>query len=149
MDIKTQVCQVCLLALVSSVIWSLYWILNVRDKRDEIVKLFMNFLFGFIFLAVTVALFSTFRIETGTGFYAAIYIGIFEAGITYVFWLKAMTLSTNNAKIGNVVFLSPFISLIFIHFVLKETIFITTFIGLIFIVAGILVQQFEKRKTLI
>ncbi len=138
-----------LLALVSSVIWSLYWILNVRDKRDEIVKLFMNFLFGFIFLAVTVALFSTFRIDTGTGFYAAIYVGIFEAGITYVFWLKAMTLSTNNAKIGNVVFLSPFISLIFIHFVLKETIFITTFIGLIFIVAGILVQQFEKRKTLI
>ncbi len=138
-----------LLALVSSIIWSLYWILNVRDKRDEIIKLFMNFLFGFIFLAITVALFSTFRVETGTGFYAAIYVGIFEAGITYVFWLKAMTLSTNNAKIGNVVFLSPFISLIFIHFVLKETIFITTFIGLIFIVAGILVQQFEKRKTLI
>ena len=38
-----------LLALASSIVWSLYWILNVRDKRDEIVKLFLNFLFGFIF----------------------------------------------------------------------------------------------------
>jgi drug/metabolite transporter (DMT)-like permease len=136
-----------LLALGSSVFWALYWILNVRDKRDTTVKLFMNFLFGFIILAVIVANFSTFCITTGTGFYAMLYIGIFEAGVTYVFWMKAMNHSSNNAKIANLIFLVPFISLIFIHFILKETIFITTFIGLLFIVAGIFVQQLDKSKT--
>jgi len=133
------------LALGSSLIWSLYWILNVRDKRDEIVKLFLNFFFGLIFLSICMCLFSDFHVEAGISFYAAIYVGIFEAGIVYIFWLKAMQLSTNNAKIGNLVFLTPFISLVFIRFILKETLFITTFMGLIFIVAGIFVQQIDKK----
>ena len=133
------------LALISSVIWALYWIFHVRDQRDQIVKLFQNFFFGTIYLAVAVFLFSTFKFQPGTSFYSVIYIGFFEAGITYVLWLKAMELSTNNAKIGNLVFVAPFISLIFIHFILKETIYITTFIGLIFIVAGIFIQQLDKK----
>jgi len=134
------------LAVGSSVLWSLYWIFNVRDKRDEIIKLFLNFAFGFIYLAVAVFLFSDFKIHTGESLYAVIYVGIFEVGITYIFWLKAMNFSTNNAKIGNLVFFAPFLSLVFIHFILKETIYITTFIGLLFIITGVLVQQIEKKK---
>ncbi len=135
------------LALSSSILWSVYWIFSVRDKRDQIVKLFLNFFFGLIYLTIAVWLFSDFRVKMGESFYAAIYVGIFEVGITYVLWLKAMDYSTNNAKIGNLVFLAPFVSLIFIHFILKETIFVTTFIGLIFIVAGIFVQQFDKKDS--
>ncbi|NOR74083.1 MAG: EamA family transporter [Draconibacterium sp.] len=134
-----------ILALGSSVIWALYWIFNVRDKRDQIVKLFMNFCFGTIYLLIAVILFSDFKMQFGTAFYAVIYIGFFEAGITYILWMKAMELSTNNAKIGNLVFLAPFISLVFIHFILNETIYITTFIGLIFIVTGIFIQQLDKK----
>jgi len=134
------------LALLTSVLWSVYWILNVKDKRDEIVKLFTAFVFGFIFLFIAVALFSDFHFPKGVPLFAAIYTGFFEVGITYVFWLTAMKLSNNNAKIGNLVFLAPFISLIFIHFILKETIFITTFIGLFFIVGGILLQQIKRAR---
>lgn len=135
------------LAVGSSVLWSMYWILNVLDRRDEVVKLFLNFAFGLIFLAPVVYFFSDFEIHPGTSLWAVIYVGIFEVGITYVLWMKAMNLSTNNAKIGNLVFFAPFLSLVFIHFILKETIFITTFIGLIFIVGGVLLQQIGKRKT--
>ncbi len=135
------------LAVGSSVLWSLYWILNVLDRRDEVVKLFLNFAFGLIFLAPVVYFFSDFEITARTGFWAVIYVGIFEVGITYVLWMKAMNLSTNNAKIGNLVFFAPFLSLVFIHFILKETIYITTFIGLIFIVGGVLLQQIRKRKS--
>ncbi len=135
-----------LLALGSSLFWSLYWILNVRDSRDGVVKLFLNFLFGLLYLTIVMYLFSDFRIHPGTGLFAAIYVGIFEVGVTYVFWMKAMQLSTNNARIGNMVFLTPFLSLIFIRFILNETLFITTFVGLGFIVAGIFVQQFDKKK---
>ncbi len=134
------------LAIGSSVLWSLYWILNVRDKRDEVVKLFLNFVFGVIYLLPVVFLFSSFQIKPGISFVAVIHTGIFEVGITYVFWLKAMNLSTNNAKIGNVAFFTPFLSLIFIHFVLKETIYITTFIGLLFIISGVLVQRLDRKR---
>lgn len=135
-----------ILALVTSVLWAMYWILNVRDKRDEVIKLFLNFAFGLIYLTVAVALFSDFKVELNQSFWAAIYSGVFEVGITYVLWLKAMNLTTSNAKIGNLVFLAPFISLLFIHFILKETIYITTFIGLVFIVTGIFVQQLDKTN---
>lgn len=134
------------LAVGSSVLWSTYWILNVLDRRDEVVKLFLNFMFGLVFLAPVVYFFSDFEIHAGTGFWAIIYVGVFEVGITYVLWMKAMNLSTNNAKIGNLVFFAPFLSLVFIHFILKETIYITTFIGLFFIVGGVLLQQLRKKK---
>jgi drug/metabolite transporter (DMT)-like permease len=134
------------LAVGSSIIWALYWILNVRDKRDEVVKLFVNFCFGFLYLAVVLFLFSDFEIRWEESFYAVVYTGIFEAGITYVLSMKAMQLSTNNAKIGNLVFLAPFVSLIFIHFILRETIFFTTFIGLVFIILGIFIQQFDRKR---
>lgn len=135
-----------LLAVGSSVLWSLYWIFNVRVKRDEVVKLFLNFAIGFIFLVPVVYFFSDFEIQINRSFYAVIFTGIFEVGITYVLWLKAMNLTTSNAKIGNLVFFTPFLSLVFIHFILKETIYITTFIGLIFIVAGVLVQQLDRKR---
>ena len=134
------------LAVGSSIIWALYWIFNVRDRRDPLVKLFLNFLFGLLFLFPVTAFFSDFNLHLGTALWAVLYVGVFEAGVTYVLWMKAMELSTNNAKIGNLVFLAPFISLIFIRFILKESIYITTFIGLTFIVGGILFQQLDQKK---
>ena len=40
------------LATGSSIIWALYWIINMRDKRDTIEKLSSNFILGFIFVAI-------------------------------------------------------------------------------------------------
>jgi len=136
------------LAVGSSVFWSLYWILNVLDRRDEIIKLFLNFLFGFIYLIPVMAVFSSFEIHPGNSLIAIIYVGLFEVGVTYILWLKAMNFSTNNAKIGNLVYFAPFLSLVFIRFILKEQLFATTFIGLIFIVAGVLVQQIGRKKVI-
>nr|WP_321358752.1 DMT family transporter [uncultured Draconibacterium sp.] len=135
-----------LLAVGSSILWSLYWIFNVKDTRDPIVKLFLNFVIGLIYLTPVVALFSSFKVHWGNAFVAVVYSGFFEVGITYVLWLKAMTLTSSNAKIGNLVFFAPFLSLVFIHLILKETIYLTTFVGLIFIVSGVLVQQLDRRK---
>lgn len=130
-----------LLAVGSSVIWALFWVLSVVDKRDEIFKLFWNFAFGLLYLVIVTIFFSEFRMPTAKGIGAALYIGLFELGITYILWMKAMQLSENNAKTGNLIFLSPFLSLVFIHFILGETIFVTTFIGLAFIISGIWYQQ--------
>lgn len=130
-----------LLAVGSSIVWSLFWILSVMDHRDEVLKLFWNFAFGFVYLLITALVFTDFHLPTLEGFAVAGYVGIFELGITFVLWTKALHLSENNAKTGNLTFLSPFLSLIFIHFILGETIYLTTFIGLGFIISGIWFQQ--------
>jgi drug/metabolite transporter (DMT)-like permease len=92
-------------------------------------------------LLIAAALFTGFQFPDPKGLPAAVYIGLFELGITYILWMKAMQLSDNNAKTGNLIFLSPFLSLVFIHFILGETIFYTTFVGLAFIISGIWYQQ--------
>jgi drug/metabolite transporter (DMT)-like permease len=133
------------LALGSTVIWALSWILNTRDDRDPIACLLLSFLFSLPFIFVTCMLFSTISIPEPGGLLGAAYVGIFEMGITFVFWLKALKLSDNTAKVGNLIFLSPFLSLIFIHFIVGEKILPATIIGLVFIVTGLTIQSMGKR----
>lgn len=137
-----------ILALLTSILWSFYWIFNVRDKRPELIKLFWNFLFGSVYLLIVAILFSDINIKWGPGLFTGIYIGFFELGFAYIFWMQAMKLSKNNAQIGNLVFIAPFISFVFIHLFLKETIYYTTFIGLLFIIAGILIQQIKSTDEI-
>ena len=133
-----------LLALGSSLIWSLFWIYNVKNKEDERVKLFLNFLFGTLYLLIYLPLFSDFHFNWDQSLRAGIYIGFFEIGISFILWMKALTLSSNNARIANLIYIAPFLSLVFIHFIIGEQIYITTVLGLFFIISGILFQQ--KRK---
>jgi drug/metabolite transporter (DMT)-like permease len=130
-----------LLALGSAVFWALYWIFNTKDKMEPVTRLFLNFCFGFIYVLVLVLLIRPFSIPVWQGLLGSIYIGIFEMGITFVFWMMALKLSRTTAMVSNLIYLSPFISLVLIHFLVGETIFISTIIGLTFIVGGILIQQ--------
>jgi drug/metabolite transporter (DMT)-like permease len=133
------------LALGSSLFWAVYWILNMRDKRDEVAKLFLNFCFGTFYVLIAFLLFSNFHHSVWPGIAGAVYIGLFEMGITFVFWLKALTLSLNTAKVTNLVYLSPFISLLIIKNVIGEKILFSTILGLMLIVTGILVQQVIRK----
>ncbi|OQX98414.1 MAG: hypothetical protein B6I20_11095 [Bacteroidetes bacterium 4572_117] len=130
-----------LLATGSSVIWALFWIYNVKDKRPEIHKLVISFFFSLFFIGLALFLFSTFKMPEFKGIVAAIYIGLFEMGFTFVLWLKAMQYVKRSDKISNLVFISPFFSLIWIHLILGENIYYTTIVGLIFIISGIFVHQ--------
>lgn len=136
-----------LMALGSAVIWSLFWIYNVKDERDEVVKLFLNFAFGFAFILVATILFSNVIISETSGLYGAVYVGVFEMGITFVLWLTALRLSRTTAQVSTLIYLVPFLSLIFINIFVGEQILISTIVGLLFIVAGIMIQQYNGRKV--
>ncbi len=64
-------------------------------------------------------------------------------GIAFVLWQWALRYAANTAKVGNLIFIAPFCSLLLIHFVLGEAIRGATLAGLVLIVAGLLYQ----RKT--
>ena len=134
-----------LLALSSSIIWALVWIYNVKDRRDEIVKLFLNFIFGSIFTLAAVLLFSEIRVPPAAGILGVVWVGLFEMGITFVTWIKALQLSRTTAQVSNLVYAAPFLSLFFIHYIVGEEILPSTIAGLVLIVAGIIVQQYASR----
>jgi len=134
-----------LLALGSSVIWALYWIYNVKDGRDEIVKLLLNFAFGSVFTLAAVILFVDLRVPPAAALVGVLWIGLFEMGITFVTWLKALQLSRTTAQVSNLVYAAPFFSLFLIRYIVGEEILPSTVVGLVLIVAGVIVQQYASR----
>ncbi len=129
------------LAVGSSLIWSFYWIYNVKRGMNETVQLLLNFFFASLYITLFMLFFSGLNNLDVTGTGLAVYAGIFEMGITYVLWIKAMKLSASNDKISNLVYIAPFLSLIFIHYFVGETIYVTSLIGLTLIVIGILIEK--------
>jgi drug/metabolite transporter (DMT)-like permease len=67
-------------------------------------------------------------------------------GLTFVLWLTALKLSTHTARVSNLVFISPFISLILVSVFVGEKILPSTIIGLAIIVAGIVIQQYSQWR---
>ncbi|MHC5076199.1 MAG: DMT family transporter [Planctomycetota bacterium] len=135
------------LALGSSIIWALYWIYNIKQKQDVVLSLFLNFCFGTIYMLITFSLLFKFQPLTVTAVCGSIYVGIFEMGITFLVWLKALKLSSKTAHVANLIYLAPFISLIFIALVLKENIHPSTIAGLTFIIIGIIIQKRLSLKS--
>ncbi|MFP4556935.1 MAG: DMT family transporter [Bacteroidales bacterium] len=135
------------LALLSSVAWALYWIFNLRSpKIDPVIRLFLNFLFATLFSFSAGLFFADFWDINLMGILGAAYVGSFEMGITFVLWLKALSMAESKAKLGNVIYLVPFVSLVFIRFLVGEQIYWTTIVGLIIIVSSILYQQLSNSK---
>lgn len=129
------------LALGSSLLWALYWILNLRDPRDSVVKLCLGFCWGALFTLLYAALRGVPWPHTAAGWAGAAYVGLFEMGFTFVLWLAALRRSATTARVANLVFLSPFVSLLLLHFVVGEEILASSVLGLALIVAGILLQR--------
>ncbi|MDA3842974.1 MAG: DMT family transporter [Candidatus Kapabacteria bacterium] len=137
------------LALSSSVVWALFWLYNVKDKRDATAKLFLNFLFGFMFVAGYSFVnyygfdsdFAAFIIPDLESMFAVSYVGLFEMGITFTLWLKALRYAKSTASVSNLIYFSPFLSLLLINMILGEEILISTIAGLGLILIGIFVQR--------
>jgi len=103
----------------------------------------LNFICSLPMIAVYMFFTGGWKIQL-PGLIGAVYVGIFEMGVTYVLWLKALKTTTNTARIANLIFISPFLSLVMIHFFVGEEILKSTLIGLVFIIGGLLVQSAHK-----
>lgn len=132
------------LALGSTLVWALYWIGCVRDRRDPLLALFLNFACGSVY-CLLLAPFAG-GLDLGwRGWLGAGYVGVFEMGLTFLLWLQALRLSDSAARVGNLIFLSPVLSLVFIHFLVGEDIHSSTLVGLGLILAGNALQQARRQ----
>ncbi|MBM3306850.1 MAG: DMT family transporter [Candidatus Eisenbacteria bacterium] len=134
------------LALGSAFIWASYWVWSTLDRRDPVSTLFLSFLFGTPLALLWCASVSTLRVAAPGALLGAAYVGVVEMSVAFVLWLSALRLSTSAARIGNLVFLSPFLSLLLIRLVVGETIRPSTVAGLVLIVGGLVVQGASRLR---
>ncbi|NOX86431.1 MAG: DMT family transporter [Chlorobi bacterium] len=136
------------LAVASAFFWAIYWIMNMKDPREETGKILLNLVFGTVYISIFLLLTGGIHLPTGKALAGTVYIGMFEMSITFVIWLKALQLSENTARVSNLIYLSPFIALFIIRLAVGEKIHLTTVAGLIFIVAGIVFQQIIANRQM-
>jgi drug/metabolite transporter (DMT)-like permease len=134
------------MALGSTVIWALYWIYSSKDQRDSVCRLFCNFVFGVAYLLLFAVFNDQFTMPDLPGLAGALYIATFEMALAFVCWLQALKLASNTAQVSSLIYITPFFSLVVIHFVVGEEIYPSTMIGLLLIIGGIVGQQWVERR---
>ena len=133
-----------LLAVGSSVVWSFYWILNIKDKKDPMLRLFLNFSAGFVFVSVLFV--SIFKIPAWQGLLGGIYVGIFEMGITFFFWITALKLADKTVNVAILIYFVPFLGFVFINIFVGEKILISSVLGALLIVMGTFINKYKELK---
>ncbi len=130
------------IALLSAFIWAFFWIINVKQDDKSSVRLFYIFLFGFIYILIFSLFFNPDIFDMNIkGVIFSSYAGIFEMGITFLIWEKALKYAQNTSLVSNMIYLVPFISFVFIRIFLKEHIMIYSIIGLTLIITGIVMTK--------
>ncbi|MBU1510076.1 DMT family transporter [Myxococcota bacterium] len=127
------------LALLSTLIWAGTWILNTRSAGDPLAGLTRQFLLGALVSGVL-------WLATGAGcsapaFAGAAYLGVMEMGLSFFTWLLALRLTRQASRVTVLVFLSPVLSLLWIHLILGEPGRISTWTGMGMILAGVALSR--------
>ena len=129
------------LALLSTLIWSLYWVINTRLSIDPEVNLFLNFSGALPLLFALLYWTDTPLPAAWQGLIGGVYVGLFEMGIAFVLWMSAMKATSSALRISSLIFLSPPLSLALIWMVAGEPVRAYTLAGLVLILAGLWLQR--------
>jgi drug/metabolite transporter (DMT)-like permease len=138
------------LALLSTVIWGLSWVINSRvvDANDinPELALFLNFSAALPLLWLGTVVAGELPSVSMGSLIGGLYVGLFEMGIAFVLWMNAMRLTDNPLRISSLIFLAPPLSLVLIGNVLNEVIASSTLFGLVIILIGLAGQQLLDRS---
>jgi drug/metabolite transporter (DMT)-like permease len=129
------------LALLSTVLWAAYWLINTRCASDAGAMMFWSFSCGLPLVVLACAAGPGWPEWTLTNLAYGSWVGIVEMGVTFLLWQQALRHTRNVARIGQLIFLSPFLSLLLINQVLGEVISWQAVAGLAVIIAGLVLTQ--------
>ncbi len=134
------------LAVIAAASYGLFSVLGKKREYDRFLSMAFYYLFTFVYCLISILFFvSGIPTISFIQTLGLLWIGIGTSGLAFAFWSLALK-HGDIAKISNLAFLTPFLSLVCIYFVLKEPILTSSLVGLIFIVSGILVQNFRQKN---
>ena len=129
------------LALGSTLLWAGYWLAQARSAIDPIGLVAWSFPFGLAATAVLCALGPGWPPLTVDTLIFGTWVGLVEMGVAFLLWRYALMLTNNAARIGQLIYLSPLLSLALIALVLGEAIHPASIVGLGVIIAGLAVAN--------
>lgn len=125
------------LALLSTLLWSLYWLATIRIESHPAPLMLIGFAVATPIIGLLCWSTDGFPPLTPRTLSVGVWVGLFEMGVTFLLWQQALSRTRQVAKVSQLIFLSPFISLFLIDQILGESVHPSAVIALGLIVLGV------------
>lgn len=139
--------------IVAAVCYGLFSALNKKFDYNQNISMMVIWLAVAVYSAPLGLLTEEWMPIEGTKWFGMIWLGVVIDAVAYLLWALALKGLENTAKIANLAYFTPFLSLIISAVILKEEINLRAIIALLFIVGGILLQSFcdgiKTKKSLL
>ena len=135
--------------IVAAACYGLFSVLNKKADYNQNIAMMVIWLVTAVCAAVLGIITEEWKPIEGMQWMGMLWLGVVIDAVAYLLWALALKGDKNTAKIANLAYLTPFLSLVVSAIVLKEQITVRAVIALIFIVGGILLQSFydyAKKK---
>ena len=130
--------------LAGAVCYGLFTALNKKSSYDKQVSMTVAMFVAFLpSLVIVLARGGDLRLSAAQ-LPGILWNGVFTMALANLTWTLALA-SGNTAKISNLAYITPFLSLVWSFLILKEPVQLPAILGLCLIVAGILIQLRDRK----
>ena len=137
-----------LACVTAAVCYGLFSVLNKKHTLDQGVTMMWSWLTVAVCSTVAGLIFEKWQPISGAQWAGVAWLGIALNAVAYLLWALALKGARDSAKIANLAYLVPFLSILLSAVVLKERITINAVIAIVLIIGGILLQSIRlKGKT--
>lgn len=131
-------------AVAGAIVYGLFSVIGKRQNYDKFISMMFFYFFSVFYALIAVLIFSEIPYISVYQLLGLMWLGFFTSGLGVAFWFLALKYG-DTIKISNIIFITPFLSLVYIYFLIGEKILASSFIGLVVIVIGILIQSIRKK----
>ena len=128
--------------IVAAACYGLFSVLNKKVDYNQNIAMMVIWFVTAICAGILGLITEEWKPIEGTQWLGMLWLGVVIDAVAYLLWALALKGDGTTAKIANLAYLTPFLSLVVSAVVLKEQIQMRAVIALIFIVGGILLQSF-------
>ena len=132
--------------IVAAACYGLFSVLNKKADYHQGISMMVTWLVVAVCALALGLLTETWVPIRGSQWLGILWLGIATDAVAYLLWALALKGVENTAKIANLAYLTPFLSLLVSALVLKETIKLQALAALVLIIGGILLQNFWDSK---
>ncbi|MDO8537916.1 MAG: DMT family transporter [archaeon] len=130
-------------AILGAIVYGFFSVLGKKHDYDRLTSMTFYYLFGFAYTFIFATATSQLFLPNASQLLSLLWLGIFTSGLAFLFWFLALKYA-DTAKMSNIVYLTPFVSLVYIYFLVGEQILLSSIIGLVIIIIGVIIQTKNK-----
>lgn len=146
LDFHSSMLGGILLCALAAVSYGAFCALGCKWRYDDFLSLMISFFATFLSSLAINLLLDKPLFAVGFEWLGFLWNGIFIMAIATVAWAMALKCGT-SAKISNLAYITPFLSLVWTFFILHEKIKLFSLLGLALIVCGIFIQLSDGKKN--